>query len=142
MGTSAVLLGQDAEDGSGVGKEILDDRGHQATFFGLGGFADDGGQVQLPLGQSFESGVGDLPEGLGIDLRDEAVLDCVLRLVVEVHLADHPLELVGGEDTAHHVEDLARALRLEIVFDLYDAIEQLIQNTSFADIRRHGMVTR
>jgi hypothetical protein len=49
------FLGLNAGRGGGVDEEVFDDLGHEAAFLGLGGFADDGTEIQLPLGEAFES---------------------------------------------------------------------------------------
>ena len=48
------FLGLNAGRGGGLDEEVFDDLGHEAAFLGLGGFADDGTEIQLPLGEAFE----------------------------------------------------------------------------------------
>ena len=64
----AGLLRPQAALGAGLDEELLDHLGHQPPFFGLGTLADDGREVQFPLGQPFQSRFGDRPKPLGADV--------------------------------------------------------------------------
>ena len=69
-----------------------------------------------------------------IDVLDDAVLDGVFGEVVGVHVADHLLQLVGGEDVAQDVEDLARVVRIEVFLDLLEPLEELLEHAAFAGV--------
>ena len=43
--------------------------------------------------------------------------------------------MVGREYVAQHVEDLSRALRIEVVFDPLDPLEELVQHPALARVR-------
>ena len=49
-----VSLGWTPASGRGLHEEVLDHLGHQPALLGLGRLADDGREVQLPLGQPFQ----------------------------------------------------------------------------------------
>ena len=69
-----------------------------------------------------------------VDVLDDAVLDRFLGQIVGVHVADHPLQLVRGEDVAQDVENLARVVRVEIFFDRLEPLEELLQHAAFAGV--------
>lgn len=122
------FLGLDARGGSGINEEILNDLGHEAAFLGLGGFADDGGDVQLFFGKKFEGAFGDTLEPGDVHVLDDALLDDFLgHLVVGVHVANHLFQLILGEDVPQHIEDFAGVLGIEIGFDGLDALEEFLR---------------
>jgi len=53
---------------------------------------------------------------------------------VEIHLADHLLKTVAWEHVAQDVEDLAGALRVEVVFNLADAVEEFFHHAAFTGV--------
>ena len=124
--------------GRGLDEEIFDDFGHEAAFLGLGGFADDGGKIQFAFGEPFQRGIGDAFQSLRVHLLDDALLDeFFVDLVVRIHIANHFLQLIGGEHVAQDIEHLAGALRVEVVFDGLDALKQFVEHAAFARVRRN-----
>ena len=137
MTVLAGLAGIDARNRCGLGEEVLDDLGDQPAFLGLGRFPDDGGQVQLAPGETFQSRVGDGFKALRVHFLDDAALDDFLgHLIARIHLADHALQLIRGEDVAEDVEHLAGAPRIEVVFDGLDALEELVEHAALAGVGR------
>ena len=53
---------------------------------------------------------------------------------MRVHVAHHLLQLVGREYLSEDIEHLARALGVEIVFDLLDALEQFFQDPALTGV--------
>ena len=53
-----------------------------------------------------------------------------------VHLAEHSLNLIRGEDVAENIEDLAGLLGVQVGFDVLEPFEKLMQDAPFAGVRR------
>ena len=78
-----------------------------------------------------------MPESIGVYLLDDPALDCLFGLVVQVHVADHPLKLIGGENVPKDVEDLAGLARIQVMLDLLDPLEELLHDAPFARVGCH-----
>ena len=65
------------------------------------------------------------------------LLDGLLGLIVQVHVADHALQLISGENIAKYIEDLAGLTGIQIVLDLFYPLEQLLHHPAFARVGRH-----
>ena len=107
---TSVKPGHNARNWCSLRKEVLDDLRNKTALFGLLGLADDGGEVNLPLGQTLKGRFGDASQTLGINLRDNTVLDHVFGEIPGIQFPNHSLKLVGREDIAQDVEDLAVTL--------------------------------
>ncbi len=76
-------------------------------------------------------------EPLGVHLLDDAALDALLREVVDVHVADHLLKLIRREHVTQDIEYLACAVGVQVVFDLLDAVEELLYHPAFSRVGCH-----
>ena len=47
---------------------------------------------------------------------------------------NHPLQLVRRENVAQDIEHLARVLRVEVVLDCLEPLEQLLQHPTLAGV--------
>src|SRR6266705_6712261 len=120
----------------GLDKEILDDLRHQPALLGFGRLADDRRKIQLAFGESLKRRGCDSSESIGVHLLDYTVLDDLFGKVMGVHLSQHSFKLVGWKDIAEHVEYLAGSLWIKIVFDAFQALEQLVQNATLSRVGR------
>ena len=118
-------------------KEVLNHLRDEAALLGFGGLADNGGEIKLAFRQSLQGGIRDAPEVLGVHLLDDALLDQLFgHLVVRVHVAQHLFELIRRKYLAQHIEYLAGAFGIEVLFDLRDALKKLVEHPALAGIRR------
>src|SRR5436190_884047 len=66
---------------------------------------------------------------------DDSVFDHVLREIPCVHFSQHSLEFIRREYVPQHIEDLSRAAGIQIALDLFDPLEQFLENSTLACVR-------
>ena len=123
-----------AGDRAGRDEEVLDDLGDEPALLRLGRLPDEGAEVQLPLGQPLERRVGDLAgSASGSTSRTmRASMSSTVRRCAYISRKSFSSRF-AGKHLADDVEDLVGA---ELVFDLGEAVEELLQHAALARVDR------
>ena len=108
--------------------------GMTAAFLGLGPPLDQHLQVQAFGGQSFQGVLADGPEPALVHVVQEPVFEVGVAQVAGVVVAEHPLDLGGGQHLADDVED---RVVVQGVANLLELVEKPLKDSAFDGVGRH-----
>ena len=117
-----------------VGKEASNGLWNDAAFLGLGPTLDQHLQVKALGGQTFQSVLTDGPESALVHVEEETVFEVGVAQMAGVVVAEHPLNLCGGQHLADNVKD---RVVVQGVANLLELVEKSLKDTAFDGVGCH-----
>ena len=117
-----------------LGQEAGDGLGDDAAFLGLGPPLDQHLQVEPLGGQPFQGVLADGPESALVHVVQQPVFEVGVAQLAGVVVAQHALDLGGGQHLADDVED---RVVVQGVANLLQLLQQALEDAAFDGVGRH-----